>query len=186
MKEIPIPFNGDMVRAIREGRKTQTRRPVDPQPTDPYWDVRDDPPACPFGCVGDVLWVREKHWINCNERLVVYAADCESKMPAHMKRSRWRPSIHMPRWASRIKLEVISTGIERVQFITQDDAIAEGMEPDGKMLDPYYFGPIIKSRRSLWESPRLAFTHTWDSIYSKRGLGWDANPFVWKGEFRVL
>lgn len=90
--------------------------------------------------------------------------------------TRWRPSIHMPKWASRIRLLVTRVRIERVQNITEEDAIAEGIWFDGQ-----YWRAVthpIKGGLKCWPSAREAFRQLWDSIYAKQGRGWDTNPLV--------
>ena len=216
VKERPILFSAPMVRAILDGRKTQTRRVVKPQPENDgsggvvreadswiwrggkalrrvgYGDdyVHTDREAMcramesvsPYGVPGDRLWVRET-W-GCPEAdhprvpdgrkpqpgdRIVYAANeadawqwrCGSGMP-------WRPSIHMPRWASRITLEVVSVRVERVQEIGEEDATAEG----------------VAFTKYANASARFHFREIWDSINAARGFGWDANPWVWVVEFR--
>lgn len=173
MKERPILFSGPMVRAILDGRKTQTRRPVKPQPfmaTPSMFDVS----KCPLGQPGDRLWVRET-WRVRGKHTDGYGADQIGFNRSHFSIAyqsdiTWnddiygkiRPSIHMPRWASRITLEITRVWVERVQDITEEGAIREGMVP----LD-----------RS---SPSEMFRDTWQSIYGT----WDANPWVWAVEFR--
>jgi len=155
MKERPILFSGPMVRAILDGRKTQTRRPVKPQPfvaTPSMFDVS----KCPIGQPGDRLWVRET-WTKNTNGVVWYRAD---RHP--IAGGLWRPSIHMPRWASRITLEITRVWVERVQDIMEDGAIREGM---------------VRVDRC---SPFQMFRDTWQSIYGT----WDANPWVWAVEFR--
>jgi len=176
VKERPILFSGPMVRAILEGRKTQTRRMVKPQPaiaTPGCFDVT----KCPYGVVGDCIWVRET-WARIHDGILhkldpepdirtphgngwstVYRADGE---PYHWSDYGvpWRPSIHMPRWASRITLEIVSIRVERLQDIREEGASAEGVD---------------------WGTRRVfAFRDLWDSIYGN----WDANPWVWVVEFR--
>ena len=120
MKERPILFNSDMVRAILAGRKTQTRRP-------------------------------------------------------------WTPSIHMPRILSRITLEITDIRVERLRIMTSDDAIAEGAYEVSRVGD----GPASAtwtmgaSQEWRYDSPLQAFEAMWNSIYAKRGFGWDVNPWVW-------
>lgn len=200
MKERPILFSAPMVRAILDGRKTQTRRVMKVQPGDVLWrsngrdwlwlDNDDGPltePApcirCPFGAVGDRLWVRET-WRserrNDGARMVRFNADnsVEERPSAHEApydtvwrrglTDRWRPSIHMPRWASRITLEVTGVRVERLQDISEDDAKAEGVS-----------GPF-----DALFTPKVRFEALWESI---NGLdAWDANPWVWVVEFRRL
>lgn len=183
MNERPILFSGPMVRAILEGRKTQTRRVMNPQPVDqdengwyvqvPVTDARAPGMVfyerkyfhCPYGQPGDQLWVRET--FDDVHGSVLYRAnpeDAEDFPPCGGKRCHWKPSIFMPRWASRITLEIVGVRVERVQEITPDDARAEGVE-------------------HLY-APRNAFANLWDSINAKRGYGWDSNPWVWVVEFR--
>lgn len=278
-KERPILFSGEMVRAVLDGRKTQTRRvckktsgghlkeiggnrrwhPEDPnavdacpygQPGDKEWrrepipasgwyhvrglldesiggdgravwvDVvakdaylwgfsREDDPES-MGLDGDIdertvewkrpgdhLWVRET-WATheCHDvssainrcgkssDLRVYRADGWSNGAAHM-RGRWRPSIHMPRWASRITLKVTDVRVERVQDISEEDAIAEGIT-----IPPAHIGvdmsgmPIEHPDGHM--GPVDIFAELWDSINAKRNGGiysWESNPWVWVVEF---
>lgn len=191
MKERPILFNGDMVRAILDGRKKQTRRPVSPQSailTDEMArNLGVRPPhienfpviKCPFGQVGDRLWVRET-WAEWQPGSPVFKAD-GSDITGHKSDqlvSSWRPSVHMPRWASRITLEITGIRVERVQDISEDDARAEGVAP--AWLD------VRGDRVNANSSPtfRQGFARTWNEIYAQRGLGWDANPWVWVVEFK--
>ena len=197
MKERPILFSGPMVRAIIEGRKTQTRRVVKPQPGDhPSDDGYGVTYRCPYGAPGDRLWVRETFgWysgilqgsyaytppekptypphkvIDGVRHAICYRAD----YPKHRwnkNDSGWKPSIHMPRTASRITLPIVSVRVERLQSISEEDAKAEGaaMDYDG----PYSFSQAFNYRggyRTLWESIN--------------GPGsWDANPWVWVIEFK--
>ena len=171
MKERPILFSGPMVRAILDGRKTQTRRPIKLQPfvaTPSMFDIS----KCPLGQPGDRLWVRET-WRTGplfgiprgqKRQIPIYRADREINIyPAGVEINfSWRPSIHMPRWASRITLEIARVWVERVQDITEEGAIREGM---------------VRVDRC---SPFQMFRDTWQSIYGT----WDANPFVWAVEFR--
>jgi len=193
MKERPILFNGPMVQAIREERKTQTRRVMKPQPPDwtgdlfplsnGKWRARHPstvgrPSAaspvfrCPYGILGDRLWVRET-WALVDGELW-YRADTDEP-----ERIKWKPSIYMPRDYSRITLEVTGVRVKRVQDISVGDAMEEG----------------IDEIPHLWEAlPELpgpshfvdAFRILWDSINTKRGFGWEANPWVWVVEFRNL
>lgn len=180
MKERPILFSGAMVRAILEGRKTQTRRVVKPQPT--ITESRIAP--------GDHLWVRET-WAYVGPGSGSDLPDCveERKNPAHHtprncwyaangeRGIRWTPSIHMPRWASRITLEVTGVRVERVQDITVEDAEREGCDqPDWPR---YYKGIVVFDARE-------AFAYLWDDINGPRGHGWERNPWVWVVEFRRL
>jgi len=230
MKEKPILFNGEMVRAILEGRKTQTRRVMEVQPVHEdggyWWPNRKDwkvswaaedstaadlpnfkvEPAtewflennkCRYGKPGDQLWIRETCWIakkrfshdddnNCVDpdgdgRQVGYDASMsgEGRSVAKDYGVSKYPSIHMPRWASRIQLEIVNVRVERVQDISHDDALAEGVIP--------YTKNTMKLVSDKNASPAcLAFEALWDSINAAKGMGWEANPFVWVIEFRKL
>jgi hypothetical protein len=170
------PMKAWEVRAILDGRKTQTRRVVRPQPggrlfrgMDSRWyrsalaDERN-PIRCPYGVPGDRLWVREA-WRVFGGREYEYQQDREAviyREGAELVDSvqgPWRSPIHMPRWASRLTLEIVSVRVERVQEISREDEIAEGT-PDGMFFDCL-----------------------WDSINAKRAP-WSSNPWVWVIEFR--
>lgn len=218
-KERPILFSGEMVRAILNGRKTQTRRAVkSPYSSDgPFqwvstpegfygcldlsgdgFDVDGKPQvfACPYGVPGDRLWVRET-WADTNgesgpmisykaggDRFLIddsspvdysrypgcqftmWCGDLRRGAPGHS----WRPSIHMPRWASRITLEVTDVRVQRLQDISEEDAEAEGAICAYKNNEP--------------QSYIDAFHALWDSLNAKRSFGWDADPWVWVITFR--
>ncbi|WP_334034710.1 hypothetical protein [Burkholderia cepacia] len=220
MKERPILFSGPMVRAILEGRKTQTRRVVKHQPPDDvasiivshyhptivdrhgeqvpgdeifgaYSDDGDWGCKSPFGEPGDRLWVREA-WQHSNHPLGPYDADClvhyradylddphgpDGEKSPEGKYRTWRPSIHMPRAASRITLEITGVRVERLQSISESDARAEGVTIEDHHMRGYCAGehlpPSIRAFRDLW-----------DGLDADRGQGWDANPWVWAIEFR--
>lgn len=127
---------------------------------------------CPYGTPGDRLWVREAHHLT-SSNIAIYRADYPAN--AHARRLenippeseiRWRPSIYMPRWASRILLEVTDVRVERLQAISYDDVEAEGVSIGGG------WG---------WIDDWAAL---WDSINAGRGYGWDADPWVWVVSFR--
>jgi hypothetical protein len=143
---------------------------------------------CPYGSLGDRLWVRET-WQQTRprksdgQRFILrtpakgcgdlhYAADGEPDEPP-----KWRPSIYQPRWASRITLEVVSVRVERVQEITTADIRAEGVD-DG------YTNPRMGKRHD--NGMRMAWEELWDSINAKRGYGWESNPWVWVITFKRL
>lgn len=185
MKEFPILFSGEMVRAILEDRKTQTRWVVKVPPPDDYGDSGIDVQwavgniKCPYGQPGDRLWVRESlrgDGMPGNRRkgIMRYAADGEMVMVDGVDVV-WQfkklvvPSIHMPRWASRITLEIVNVRIERLQEISEDDAKAEGVEPNP---------------RDALANHITAFFQLWDSINIHRGFGCDTNPWVWVIEFK--
>lgn len=176
MRERPILFSGPMVRALLDGRKTQTRRVVKPQPVDPFdgAQLRTAVSAyalagpCPYGEPGDRLWVRET-WAKAGEQgdRVEYRADT-----ADPKAGKWRPSIFMPSWASRITLEVESVRVERLQDISEADARAEGVTP----------APFTKAGRAAHLVHVEAFESLWGSINGPDS--WAANPWVWVVAFR--
>lgn len=193
MKERPILFNAEMVRAILDGSKTQTRRPIKPQPelteagnliyrTDKRSFAGSSSGLsnlAPFGQVGDLLWVPETWAVYQNDpdigglkdySPVIYKATFD---PALDFSGPWKPSIHMPRWASRITLEITDVRVERVQDITEEDARAEGMKPDDIFPPPRY-----------GEEPphKELFAELWSSIYGN----WHQNPWVWVYEFERL
>jgi len=190
MKDRPILFSGPMVSAILDGRKTQTRRVIKPQPVkiDGGVPYRDPPKwgngkpgtaiyRCPYGMRGDRLWVRETF---CRIDGGDYAYKSTDAQDADAERCRleygykWTPSIFMPRWASRITLEIVSMHVERVQEIDEADAKAEGCERRGP-------NDQHGDERSYYEGYR----ELWDSINAKRGYGWDKNPYVWVIEFTM-
>jgi hypothetical protein len=200
MKERPILFNGVMVKAILDGRKTQTRRIIKPQPdsdggiTGTCCEITDDDAAnmCQFGSVGDHLWVREAFYNDIPDAQdlehVYYRADgtCCEQIPecacAEVGGPRWIPSIHMPKWASRITLEITDVRVQRVHEISAKDIIAEGAveRPHfdnhlGKMPVSAFDGKAYPDLRSLWG-------HGWDSIYKN----YRDNPWVWAITFRKL
>jgi hypothetical protein len=240
MKEHPILFTGEMVRAILEGRKTQTRRPIKTQPPaswqptvgtvhptkvdrkgvefpgEAMFGASDETFGCraPFA-VGDRLWVRETFASfkgssdPCSPRDALYAVmpDGAQKYrndgfyspglatysPNAFKEIKWRPSIHMPRWASRLTLEVTAIRPERVQAISEADAIAEGVRhfPD-LPRDPKH-GP--SGGWSMYEpktdaeglaSAAFAFGNAWNHIYGKGPLAWAHNPWTWAVTFKVV
>ncbi len=198
----PIIFQGWGVKAILEGRKTQTRRVLKPQPIG--YDVAVDVLSydhgvfeekawreqhSPYGVAGDGLWVRES--IRCTPEDVYYLADGMSIRVADLEPDQdfWLqnyggsrvgeevtiPSIHMPRWVSRVGLEIVDVHIQRVQDISMQDAVAEGWPDDGH-LNNYGTGAVARD----W------FAEVWDSVNAKREFSWKANPWVWAIEFALL
>jgi hypothetical protein len=187
--ERPILFNGEMVRAILEGRKTQTRRVVNPRPdarpqadyVDGVWYEQDQygdpyPIRCPYGEVGDLLWVRETFIAvggmeSPNVRVVYKASgDPEGIWTSGIA---WKPSIHMPKKFARLWLEVTGVRVARVQDITEEDAEKEGVVRDETRRHWY----------SIPQTSKEAFRRVWDGIYGKNGNGWERNPWVWVVEF---
>lgn len=221
-KERPILFSGEMVRAILDGRKTQTQRVIRwseksheeegalllEGKSGAYWPYNchsgnENPVACPYGVPGDRLWVREafrfgEHWNgnhNTATNLVNYRADGEWRhlgLPTtpwtheepNNPEDKWRPSIFMPRWASRITLEVTAVRVERVQDISEEDATAEGLES----FTEYHTMP---GKPHLQEPYRQVealeqFEDLWDRLNKKRGYVWEKNPWVWVVTFRKI
>jgi hypothetical protein len=185
----PIIFSTPMVQAILEGRKTQTRRVIKPQPSSGVRKsvfvksgIEDGHgrEIKPKYQPGDVLWVREA-WATVSSGIIEYKATyiepyTGSTEIGHIgKKIIWRPSIHMPREAARIFLRVKTVRIERVQDITEEDARAEGVKG-------------IPRSRELYSSDDYIypFKQLWDSINAKRGYGWDTNPWVWVVEFERI
>ena len=181
--EHPIIFSGEMVRAVLKGQKTQTRRVINPQP--PQDSLWDEPSHlfiiegsgfgimrhCPYGKSGDSLWVRETWRTAEAPGGVFYRADATDYMIEISTLSNgkpWRPSIHMPRWASRITLEMIGLRVERLQDIGEEDVLAEGVSPT----------PPIGSMGSKAYNLE-SFKTIWDIINAKRGHSWKSNPWVW-------
>jgi hypothetical protein len=224
-KEKPILFNSEMVKAILDGRKTQTRRVIKPEPVRvlhedegghiEYKGIQMDFESdlvhyCPYGVVGDRLWVREKWaYADFNNEIVIYWADGEDEILRQHPFLRdmgpgwltWKPSIHMKKEHCRIWLEITGIKVERVQEISEEDAITEGLteyfwdEHAAKI--PHIAKEINKGKRwwehviikrcrkgSVWDCPRKAFRELWDDINAKRGYGWKVNSLVWVIEFR--
>lgn len=200
MKERPILMNGDMVQAILRGQKTQTRRPVMPQPvrTAPgtthgwEWEHHGKPAIwiaevhlkhCPFGQPGDRLWVRET-FAEISPSSTVYQADDDTALKG--TKHRWTPSIHMPRRLSRITLEITDISARHVQDITEEDAWAEGTEVLENNWSAADLCATAKRYDLCVEDSRCTYAHLWDTLYASRGLGWAANPWVWIVSFKRL
>lgn len=197
MKTRPILFSGEMVKAILEGRKTQTRRVVkDSFKVNGFMDIKFDPLKCPYGQPGDRLWVRETWrplWDDIDAPgglgdCIQYRSDMVKIKPSihdyetgmmfdamcvHSDANpKWHPSIHMPLWASRITLEITGLRVERVQEISFSDVFAEGAA-DHRNCYPQEIGYV-----------EGLYAELWDSINAKRGYGWSVNPWVWVVEFK--
>ncbi len=206
--ERPILFSGEMVRAILEGKKTQNRRVIKPQPTI-NWHYRTwcdsqtyawttchplnvkyqnqiQKVKCPYGQPGDILWVRET-W--CDAGVFGYAYRATDSLPIGV--NTWRPAIHKPRKAARLFLQVKDVRVERLQDITEEDARAEGVKtavwymPYGKDEDAHIDISGLPGYPDQRASYRNGFATIWDSINAKRGYGWDTNPWVWVIEFEI-
>lgn len=205
MRERPILMSAPMVRALLKGTKTQTRRValhtlcgvrVARLACDPAPDVR----ACPYGAPGDRLWVRESAWLYGQwwkdgftsrgrqrwtfsmafGQQVRYERPHDDELTfygsAHPGFA-FRPSIHMPRWASRLTLRITDVRVERLQEISADDCRSEGHPTDWSRSP----APEVHD-----DAARDWYRDLWDSLNAARGYGWDANPWVWVVEFERL
>lgn len=244
MKERPILFSAEMVRALIDGHKTQTRRVVKWKPlpgeertnlgysgmsvgdyctgapdsgkvlycrrNGGVWHQITEPVHCPYGAAGDRLWVRETWMPSIDvEGDVRYAADYDAAGLAHMRSiQRWRPSIHMPRRASRITLEVADVRVERIREIALHDTLAEGIRipvnartghpllalTGAKHLPGDYLGKQNRDYMRMNGAPggefdeadwvRAHFAALWDNING--GGSWEQNPWVWVVTFRRI
>lgn len=229
--EKPILFSGPMIRAILEGRKTQTRRvfspdriKIEPQPKGGFrystyasraggieqtgggpFVPSDWLHYCPYGVPGDRLWIRETHGVFSVDGISV-SVGYKARLPEgkslsdtdggldvirvtseqsawaeqNIDNERWRPSIFMPRWASRITLEITDVRVERLQEISGQDCAAEGMmlqrwlQEDRGEGQPFFDKGIKADGLEL----QAAFQKGWDTINGKRSP-WESNPWVW-------
>ncbi len=202
-RERPILFSGPMVRAILEGRKTVTRRVVKPQPDFLGSMVDPNTPfktldaglhariTCPYGEPGDRLWVREAWAADAQVDAIApsdlsqgepiwYPADLSVRQTgcSMISKGRVRPSIHMPRWACRILLEITAVRVERLQDISEEQALAEGVRGE----------PCDHARQACadigcWgDTAKGAFGFLWESLNGEGS--WAANPWVWVVEFK--
>ncbi|MBP0589312.1 hypothetical protein J8I87_06180 [Paraburkholderia sp. LEh10] len=211
MRELPILFSGAMVRALLDGRKTQTRRVVNPEPSagvrvSPFCasgleDGHGRELRSPYGKPGDRLWVRET-WAQpttLDPGPTVYRADYPACVPAGFENVpaaeaiTWKPSIHMPRALARLTLEVTGVRVERLQDISADDARAEGLE----YREDYIAGRACRRWRSYGSAdgwfpegrdiaPIHSFQTLWDGLNAERGFRWTVNPWVWVVEFKRI
>ena len=224
MKERPIIFSGPMVRAILDGRKTQTRRVVKPQPCDVGWGVNcevhpymtgtdwplayyerrrgvwncSEPLKCPYGKPSDVLWVRETWltyphpitykmmregadtWPMIDGEPISYAADEDGQLLS----LGWvkKPSIHMKRKHSRINLEVTDIRLERLQDMSDQDALDEGIVETNDMFEVSFGKCVLKSDGA---TALDAFRLLWNDINWKKHP-WSSNPWVWVVSFKRI
>jgi hypothetical protein len=210
-KEIPLLFSTPMVQAILEGRKIMTRRIVKPQPAisddtvykrhnQDIWDSAEwgEEWKCPYGKVGDLIWVREScrtiggHAAKPDYSVMspndfVYKADESWNGP-------FKPSIHMPKAAARIWLQVTDVRVERLQEISEHDAKAEGIEqikvcnlsdPNDKIrYRDYHYSDAMHPKARLWYTAKRSFETLWQSINGEEC--WNQNPWVWCVSFKVL
>ena len=159
MKETGLMFKAPLVRAILEGRKTQTRR------------VAPKQSGCPYGAQGDRIYVRETFSQHPEWGQLAFRADGEEFEDADgwLWEPKWIPSIHMPKDLARIWLEITGVRLERLQDISEADCIAEGSDRTNTNRDSIYYA-------------RERFKQLWEST----GGDWDANPWVWAIDFKVL
>ncbi|EOC1126645.1 hypothetical protein AAAW54_004185 [Cronobacter sakazakii] len=206
MKERGMIFNSEMVRALLDGTKTQTRRIMKVQPDSPdfgllrivestarsnvgkyHWSesnacgnhIRSKLFTCPFGAIGDRLWVREA-WAEAGgnaPELQLYRANYPDHVSSHYEHLkpaeeiRWRPNIHMPRWASRITLEITDVRVERLRHISDADAKAEGY-------------PAERGKAGSKDDAWLWYCDLWKSLYGQDS--WLESPWVWVIEFKLV
>lgn len=212
MTERGMIFNGEMVRAILDGRKTQTRRIMAPQPADDIERCIFPNPEvigwksslrhkygsttahfCPYGKPGDRIWVREAFRVHSRATDVaplVYKASERNSWTEQTLRvpvavcnkpatpEKWTPSLHMPRWASRILLEITDVRVERLNSIHDVDAMREGIQNLTTCSHADFGIPGVVNA----QHPVRAFQLLWESIYGADS--WRANPWVWVIEFK--
>ncbi|VGG02344.1 morphogenetic protein [Klebsiella pneumoniae] len=220
MKERGMIFNGEMTRAILDGRKTQTRRIMKVQPSEDFTPMNmaletdykarwytpgvvdkdgylqpaskkvfgvsneNEGYSCPFGAVGDRIWVREtwaRYNIDQNSHDIAYRATTPADWP---EEGRWRPSIHMPRWASRILLEITNVRVERLNAISEEDAEVEGIDMEALYDSQDCYDCIADHNMTGRPTVTGAFKYLWESIYGEEG--WKSNPWVWVIEFKRI
>ncbi|EPK0768465.1 hypothetical protein E6C29_26755 [Klebsiella pneumoniae] len=233
MSERGMIFNAEMVRALLDGRKTQTRRPIKWKQTrfteigeredGSKWPWSEDAEhacdfwhPCPFGAVGDRIWVREtwgvvSHAFSDDGLMIdwvpdrpataihempfgngyysgyaIYAADGDFTWGDddgyEDGRSCWKPSIHMPKAASRILLEITDVRVERLNAISQEDAEAEGIDMEALYDSQDCYDCIADHNMTGRPTVTGAFKYLWESIYGEEG--WKSNPWVWVIEFK--
>ena len=211
MKERPIIFNGPMVRAILSGTKTQTRRVLKPDGKyrlDVVCPADGGPPRCHYGHPGDRLWVREtwqgplideeleeefyqsSDYFKKSAFCTYRATGSLDAINADGEELGWRPPLHMPRWASRITLEITDVRVERLKDISEADAIAEGVQgypfrpEDGWPICTGYMVGDDDGKTTLHPKPQDPYRLLWESI---NGPGsWNADPWVWVIEFKRI
>ncbi|AYH00826.1 hypothetical protein C5E26_07680 [Pectobacterium parmentieri] len=227
MKERGIIFNGEMVRATLSGQKTQTRRVVKSQPDEdglarlrggPWMDTSERVYRCPFGEVGDRLYVREtwgvvSHAFDDDGFMISWTPDRPATAIHEMPfgkgyysghaiyaadgaftwgdddghedgRSCWKPSIHMPRAASRILLEITDVRVERLNDISEEDCWAEGIDAvDGRFENAEIIDMARKTGCCI-DDAKPMFALLWQSIYGEES--WQANPWCWTITFKRI
>ncbi|MFS7191006.1 hypothetical protein AB6864_00710 [Serratia proteamaculans] len=214
MKERPVIFNGEMVRAILDGRKTQTRRTVSDRhlhlinvasqvgecyPLESGIDHANSQSYyrehCPFGQVGDRLWVRETFMDLTGTGIeattgkfegFAYRADTPAGSYGDEVRKeyglKWTPSLHMPRKACRILLEITAVRVERLNSISEEDAKAEGVRVVKVREDGERYCDYLSLEINHYRRPNDSFISLWESIYGEES--WQGSPWVWVIEFK--
>lgn len=228
MKERGMIFNGEMVRAILDGRKTQTRRIMAPQPADDIErGIFPNPEVigwkssrrhkhggttahfCPYGKPGDRIWVREAFRVHSRATDVatlVYKASERNSWTEQTHRvpvavcnkpatpEKWTPSLHMPRWASRILLEITDVRVERLNTISEEDAQREGVHTEVwdqtvvarnyAVSDEFFqfWSEDMPHHVEMNQLYRSSFRSLWESIYGEES--WKANGWVWVISFK--
>lgn len=205
----PVLFNTAMVQAIFGDRKTQTRRLVKdkdilPATNERHFIITDGEynvirSKCPYGKIGDVLWVRETHFYvsrdhahdllegNRDGSQWVYKTSFHHDWFQYAKEKygyKWKPSIHMPFDACRLFLQITNIRIERLQDISESDAIHEGIAQFSKDNTVYKYGLDGWPWQEMQRKPSLGFSVLWKSINGSES--WDANPWVWVIEFKQI
>lgn len=190
IKERPILFSAPMVRAILDGRKTVTRRPMKGSALKwleefvPEFVSHSANGLCPFGRPGERLWVREafglqvRHYGGGTGEHIVYRATNPNAIYCKSAEGReypvkWKPSIHMPRHSSRILLEITDVRVERLQDISRADIRAEGLQ-----CPPELASDDVSPNYRDW------YPAAWKELWNSTGGDWDANPWVWVIEFK--
>jgi len=192
-RRVERPFNayGHEIKAILAGKQTQFRRPVKPRYMQIFEIVnKHSLPGrfdfhypngsgqivdCPFGKLGDRLWVRET-WVQGADDKIHYRATDQNQEEFESLGGRWKSLLHMPRKCSRIILEVESVKVDRLKNISGIDAVANGFGGNLAEYQLLHYGGYKKSRRE--------FAKQWDSTYSKLGFSWESNPWVWVVTFK--
>ena len=206
MAEHPILFKPELVRAILDGKKTETRRiakqihdgneycVTTPCGNCADSDMCSDAPyfgmeLCPYGKVGDLLWVRET-WCEVEDYELDYEQNITREYKVAMYKAnylknggtapklKWKPSIHMPKKYCRLRLEITDIGVERIQDITNPSIEAEGIVPNLEQINRMN-GDYSQARRVAW-------IELWDKINAKRGFPWADSPWVWVIKFKVV
>ncbi len=185
MKDTPMILTPENAQKTYEGLKWKTRRIIKPQPPEgatiwqcegvgDVWQVRRCDPwhsiKCPWGTTGDLLWVREAWAKRGDEQAALYKGESLRSLGAYGS-VKWTPSIHMPKWACRTHLEILSVKVERLQDISEADVVAEGGPPSHPSID------VISQDLGYKDFSRSWFAQLWASIHGPES--WDLNPFVW-------